>query len=65
MMMMMTHLPATMNDGAGADKGGREEEDLVDTEEVGEAVIQGEDQAPLLNQGDDVDQGGGNPETPL
>ena len=28
-------------------------------------MIQGADQAPLLDQGDDVDQGGGDPATPL
>ena len=53
------------DDGAGADEGGGEEEDLVDTEEVGDAVVQGANQAPLLDQGDDVGQGGGDPATPL
>ena len=47
------------DDGAEADEGGGEEVDLVDTEEVGDTVVQGADQAPLLDQGDDVGQGGG------
>ena len=56
------------DDGAGADENGGEEKDLVDTEEVGEAVVQGMDLAPLLDHGDDVGQGGGDvcrtPQTP-
>ena len=48
------------DDGPGADEGGVEEEDLVDTVEVGDAVGQGADQAPLLDQGD-VGQSEGDP----
>ena len=57
-----THLPATDDNGAEADEGGGEEVDLVDTVEVGDTVT------PLLDQGDDVGQGGGDvcrtPQTP-
>ena len=56
------------DDGDGADESGGEEEDLVDTEEVGEAVVQGMDLAPLLDHGDDVGQSEGGvcrtPQTP-
>ena len=52
------------DDGARAYKGGGEEKYLVDTEEVGDAVVQSPDQPPLLDQGD-VGQGGGDPAMPL